>query len=34
MANFTHAFEEAATSYLLFLIIWAYIARNSTYLKK
>jgi hypothetical protein len=21
MANFTHAFEEAATSYLLFLII-------------
>ncbi len=28
MANFTHAFEEAATSYLLFLIIWAYIWKH------
>ena len=28
MANFTHAFEETATSYLFFLIIWAYIAQN------
>ena len=28
MANFTHAFEESATSYILFLIIWAYIAKN------
>ena len=27
MANFTHAFEETATSYLLFLMIWAYIAK-------
>jgi len=27
MANFTHAFEESATSYILFLIIWAYIAK-------
>lgn len=29
MANFTHAFEESATSYILFLIIWAYIAQNN-----
>ena len=28
MALFTHAFEEAATSYILFMIIWAYIANN------
>jgi hypothetical protein len=28
MANFTHAFEESATSYLLFMIIWWYIALN------
>jgi hypothetical protein len=28
MANFTHAFEESATSYILFLIIWAYIAKH------
>jgi len=27
MANLTHAFEESATSYILFLIIWAYIAK-------
>ncbi len=26
MANFTHAFEESATSYILFIIIWWYIA--------
>ena len=26
MANFTHAFEESATSYILFLIIWWYLA--------
>lgn len=29
MANFTHAFEESATSYLLFIIIWWYISTNS-----
>lgn len=29
MANFTHAFEESATSYILFLIIWAWIAKNN-----
>lgn len=29
MANFTHAFEESATSYILFLIIWSYIAQNN-----
>ncbi len=34
MANFTHAFEETATSYLLFLIIWAYIAKYQWMLKK
>ena len=28
MANFTHAFEEAATSYTLFLIIWIVIGAN------
>ena len=28
MANFTHAFEESATSYLFFLLIWAYIWEN------
>jgi hypothetical protein len=28
MANFTHAFEESATSYLFFLLIWAYIWNN------
>ena len=33
MANFTHAFEETATSYLFFLIIWAYIANNYGLLK-
>jgi len=25
MANFTHSFEESATSYLFFLLIWAYL---------
>jgi hypothetical protein len=29
MANFTHAFEEAATSYTLFLIIGIYLAVDS-----
>lgn len=29
MANFTHIFEEAATSFILFMIIWAYIAKES-----
>ncbi len=28
MANFTHAFEESATSYLLFIIIWWYLANK------
>lgn len=28
MWNFTHVFEEAATSYILFLIIWAYIVKE------
>lgn len=28
MSNFTHAFEETATSYILFLLIWIYIAKN------
>ena len=28
MALFTHSFEESATSYILFLIIWAYISKN------
>lgn len=28
MALFTHGFEEAATSYTLFLIVWAYIGQN------
>ena len=34
MANFTHAFEESATSYILFLIIWAYIAKNNLIKRK
>lgn len=34
MANFTHAFEEAATSFLFFLIIGAYIARYKWMIKK
>lgn len=34
MANFTHAFEESATSYLLFLLIWWYIAKHQWLLKK
>ncbi len=25
MANFTHSFEESATSYLFFLLVWAYL---------
>lgn len=29
MANFTHAFEESATSYIFFLLAWAYIAQNN-----
>ena len=28
MANFTHIFEEAATSYTLFMLLWAYIVNN------
>ncbi len=31
MANFTHAFEESATSFLLFLIVWGHLA-NSGYI--
>jgi len=34
MANFTHAFEESATSYILFLIIGAYIAKNNLIKRK
>lgn len=30
MANFTHAFEESATSYLLFMVIWWYISINQS----
>jgi len=33
MANLTHAFEEAATSYTLFLLIWAFIANNLKFSK-
>jgi len=33
MANFTHVFEESATSYILFMLIWAYIAREYKRLK-
>lgn len=29
MANFTHIFEETATSFILFMIIWAYISKES-----
>lgn len=29
MSNFTHAFEESATSYLLFLIIWWYLSSST-----
>jgi len=28
MWNFTHVFEEAATSYLLFMLLWAYISTH------
>ena len=34
MANFTHAFEEAATSYVLFLIIGMYLAKKKNTKKK
>lgn len=34
MANFTHIFEEAATSYTLFLVIGAYIAKAYKNIKK
>ena len=34
MWNFTHVFEESATSYILFLIIWAYIAKESREFRK
>lgn len=30
MANFTHIFEETATSFILFLLVWAYIAKEMT----
>ncbi len=33
MANFTHIFEEAATSYVLFMIMWAYIINESKRIK-
>lgn len=34
MWNFTHVFEESATSFILFLIIWAYIAKEIREFKK
>lgn len=34
MANFTHIFEEAATSFILFMLIGAYIAKEWKYVKK
>lgn len=34
MANFTHIFEERATSYILFMIVGAYIAMNYDVVKK
>ncbi len=34
MVNFTHWFEESATSYTLFMLIWAYIAKNIKFKKK
>lgn len=34
MANFTHIFEESATSYILFLILWSYIVRETKRYKK
>jgi len=33
MWNFTHIFEESATSYTLFMIIWAYLAKEYKNLK-
>jgi O-antigen ligase len=34
MALFTHSFEEAATSYTLFLIVGAYIGNNKEFKKE
>ncbi len=34
MANFTHIFEESATSFILFMLIWAYIALESRDFRK
>ena len=34
MANFTHAFEESATSYILFLLVGAWIAKNNLIKRK
>ena len=34
MANFTHIFEETATSFILFMLIWAYIAKESRDFRK
>lgn len=34
MANFTHIFEESATSFILFMLIWAYIAKESRDFRK
>ena len=34
MALFTHSFEEASTSYILFMIIGAYIANNISFKKE
>ncbi len=34
MANFTHVFEESATNFILFLLIWAYIAKETKGWKK
>lgn len=34
MANFTHVFEEAATNFILFLLIWGYIAMETKWFRK
>ncbi len=34
MANFTHIFEETATSFILFMLIGAYIAKESRDFRK
>ena len=34
MANFTHIFEEAATSFILFMLIGGYIAKESRDFRK